>query len=72
MAHQSVRLISRVESIEFEGTELARVAVTVGMLGREAGSDSAWDLAGDVWRFDLMLAREGGDWRVIRAGWQQD
>lgn len=72
LAHQSVRLISRVDSIELEGTELARVAVTVGMLGREAASDSAWDLAGDVWRLDLTLAREGGGWRVIRAGWQQD
>ena len=72
VAHQTVRLISRVDSIELEGTELARVAVTVGMLGRDAASDSAWDLAGDVWRFDLMLAREGGSWRVIRAGWQQD
>jgi hypothetical protein len=72
VAHQSVRLISRVDSIELEGTELARVAVTVGMLGREAAPDSAWDLAGDVWRFDMTLAREGGDWRVIRAGWQQD
>lgn len=72
LAHQSVRLVTRVDSIELEGTELARVAVTVGMLGREAASDSAWELAGDVWRFDLRLAREGGDWRVIRAGWQQD
>lgn len=72
MAHQTVRLISRVDSIELEGTELARVAVTVGKLGRDAASDSAWDLAGDVWRFDLMLARESGSWRVIRAGWQQD
>lgn len=72
LAHQSVRLLTRVDSIELEGTELARVAVTVGMLGREAASDSAWDLAGDVWRFDLRLAREDGDWRVIRASWQPD
>jgi hypothetical protein len=46
--------------------------VTIGMLGREASSDSGWEFAGDVWRFDLRLARDGGDWRVIRAGWQQD
>jgi hypothetical protein len=72
LAHQSVRLISRVESIELEGTELAKLSVTVGMLGREAESASAWDLAGDVWRFDLRLARDGGGWRVIRADWQQD
>ena len=42
------------------------------MLGREADSDSNWDLAGDVYRFDLRLAREDDEWRVIRAGWQQD
>ena len=72
VAHQSVRLLSRVESIELEGTELAKLSVTIGMLGREAESASAWDLAGDIWRFDLRLARDGGDWRVIRADWRQD
>lgn len=42
------------------------------MLGREADPDSDWDLTGDVYRFDLRLAREDGDeWRVIRAGWQE-
>ena len=72
IAHQSIRLITRIDSIEFEGTELARLRVTVGMLGRGADSDSNWDLAGDVYRFDLRLAREDGEWRVIRAGWQED
>ncbi len=72
VAHQSIRLLTRIDSIELEGTELARLRVTVGMLGREAGPDPGWDLAGDVYRFDLRLAREGGEWRVIRAGWQRD
>ena len=72
VAHQSIRLITRIDSIELEGTELARLKVTVGMLGREADSDSNWALAGDVYRFDLRLAREDGDWRVIRAGWQDN
>jgi hypothetical protein len=71
VAHQSIRLITRIDSIELEGTELARLKVTVGMLGRDADSDSNWDLAGDVYRFDLRLAREDDEWRVIRAGWQE-
>jgi hypothetical protein len=45
-----------------------RAQVTVGMLGRE--SDSTWDLAADIQRFDLRLAREDGAWRVTRASWQ--
>lgn len=72
LAHPSVHLLTRVDSIEIEGTEQARLAVTVGMLGREASADSGWDFAGDVWRFDLSLARDGDGWRVIRAGWRQD
>jgi hypothetical protein len=71
VAHQSIRLITRIDSIELEGTELARLRVTVGMLGRDADSESNWDLAGDVYRFDLRLAREDDEWRVIRAGWQK-
>jgi len=73
IAHQSIRLLTRIDSIELEGTEMARVKVTVGMLGRDADSDSNWNLAGDVHRFDLRLVRGGGgDWRVIRAGWQSE
>lgn len=73
IAHQSIRLITRIDAIELEGKELARVRVTIGMLGREADVDSTWDLAVDIHRIDVRLAREdGGDWRVTRAGWQQE
>jgi hypothetical protein len=70
IAHQSVRLLTRVESIEFPAEDLARLSVTVGMVGREAGSE-AWDLAADVYDFDVTLAREDGEWRVIRAEWRR-
>jgi hypothetical protein len=64
-----VSLLTRVDSIELEGTELARVQVTIGMLGREAKGARDWDLAADVERLDIRLARgEDGEWRVIRAG----
>jgi hypothetical protein len=70
IAHQSVHLITRIDAIEIEGEQVARAQLTVGMLGRE--SESSWELAGDVYRFDLRLAREEGEWRVTRAGWQAD
>ncbi len=71
MAHPSVNLITRIDSIELEGTELARVRVTVGLLGREANADSGWDLAADIDRLDIRLALEDGDWRVIGAARQE-
>jgi hypothetical protein len=68
ITHQSIHLITRIDAVEIEGAEVARAQVTVGMLGRE--SDSTWDLAADIQRFDLRLAREDGAWRVTRASWQ--
>lgn len=69
IGHPSVNLLTRIDSIELEGTELARVQVTVGVLSRKAGSDAAWDLATDIHRLDVRLARgEDGEWRAIRAG----
>lgn len=70
IAHQSIRLITRIDAIELEGAEVARALVTVGMLGRE--SDSSWEFAADIYHFDLRLAREDGEWRVTRAGWQAE
>ncbi len=72
VAHPSVNLLTRIDSVELEGTELARVQVTIGMLGREAQGDSDWDLAADVERLDIRLARDGGEWRVIGARRQDD
>jgi hypothetical protein len=62
--------MTRIDSIELEGTELARVKVTIGMLGREAKGGSDSDLAADIQRLDIRLAREDGDWRVISAARQ--
>jgi hypothetical protein len=67
VAHPSVNLLTRIDSVELEGTEQARVRVTVGMLGREARGESDWELAADIERLDVRLVREGGDWRVISA-----
>ena len=70
IAHPRVRLLTRVNSIEFPAEGLARIDVTVGMLGRHAGSDSAWDLAADVYDIEATLMRDGGRWRVTRASWR--
>jgi hypothetical protein len=71
VTHQSIRLLTRVDGIEILASDLARLRATVGMLGREAGAESSWDLAGDVYEFDVTLAREGGEWLVTRAEWRR-
>ena len=71
ITHQSIHMLTRVDKVEIKAAGLANVRATVGMLGREAAPESSWDLAADLYEFDLTLAREGGEWRVIRAAWRR-
>jgi hypothetical protein len=73
VAHPSPELLTRIDSIDLEGTELARVQVTVGVLSRQAESAAAWELATDIHRLDVRLARgDDGEWRAIRAAPRQE
>lgn len=67
IANQSIRLLTRIESLEFPAADVAEVAMQVGMVGREAEADSAWNLAADLYRIDLTLMRDGGDWLITHA-----
>lgn len=68
LAHQSVHLLTRIESIEMLSTDEAEVTVAIGMLGTGA-SEEAWDLALDTRSLELTLARQEGDWKVRYAQW---
>ncbi len=70
VAHQSVHLLVRIDELELVATDLARLRATVAMAGREAEAAAAWDLAAEVYEFDVTLAREDGEWRVTRAAWR--
>jgi len=67
--HQSVHLLTRVESIEFPYRDLARVRLTVGTLGRESAEATGIDLAADVNDIVLELQLEDDGWKVTRAAW---
>lgn len=68
--HQSVQLLTRVESVEFPYRDFARVRLTLGTLGRESAAATAFDVATDVNEIVLELALEDDEWRVVRAAWQ--
>lgn len=67
--HQSVHLLTRVESVEFPYRDYARVRLQVGMLGRESAGATSMDLAADVKEIVLELALEDDEWKVVRAAW---
>ena len=67
--HQSVHLLTRVESVEFPYRDYARVQLKVGMLGREAAGAASLDLAAEVHDVVLALQLEDDEWKVVRAAW---
>jgi hypothetical protein len=68
ISNQSVHLLTRIESLEFPAADEARVKLQVGMAGR-GGETGAGGLSADLHDFDLVLVREGDDWKVSYADW---
>ena len=71
IANQSIHLMTRVDSLIFPQPDEARATVTVGMVGREADAATAWNLAADVYEFDVVLIRRADTWQVTRAQWRR-
>lgn len=69
VVNQSVHLLTRIESLEFPAPDEARVKLQVGMAGR-AGEQGAAGLTADLYDFDLVLIREGDDWKLSYADWR--
>ena len=67
IANQSIRLLTRIDSIEFPYRDMARVDLTVGSLGREATEDSSFDLAANVEQLSIERQLDDGEWKVTRA-----
>jgi hypothetical protein len=68
VTNQSVHLLTRIESLEFPAADEARVKLQVGMAGR-GGATGQSDLSADLHDFDLVLVREGSEWKVSYADW---
>ena len=70
VTHQSIALLTRIDSVEFPYRDLARVRLTMGTLGREAAGATAFELATDINEIVLELKLEDEEWKVVRAAWQ--
>ncbi|MBA1146834.1 hypothetical protein H0Z60_07145 [Ectothiorhodospiraceae bacterium WFHF3C12] len=72
LQHQRLHLITRVESIDVAGADLASATVLLGTAARPI--DSAEVLTGyraGVYRIGVELERAGGQWRAHYARWER-
>ncbi len=69
LAHARLEIVSRVDEVTLSGPDAGRAVLHAGMLGQRAGESLLGGVAGDWYRFEIDLIRDGGDWRVSSASW---
>ena len=71
LTHQSLEIVTRIESIVLNGTDAADVSLLAGLLGQREGASFLGGLDGRLYDVELELVREGGDWQIIGARWER-
>jgi len=71
IAHQKIEIVSRIDEIRFEGGETAHVVVHAGLAGRRAGEALLDGIGADLYRFEVELVDDDGEWRMIMAQWER-
>jgi len=73
LANQRVEIVSRIDEIVLEGPQgdAARAVVHAGMAGRRSGAGLIAGVDADLYRFELELVNDDGDWRIIGATWSR-
>jgi hypothetical protein len=67
IANQRIEIMSRVDDIALEGADAARAVVHAGMVGQRAGAGLIDGVEAELYRFELELVKDGGDWQIIGA-----
>jgi hypothetical protein len=67
IANQRIEVVSRVDDVALEGADAARAVVHAGLLGQRSGAELLAGVDADLYRFELELVNEGGEWRIIGA-----
>jgi hypothetical protein len=69
IVNQRIEVVSRVDEILLEGGDAARAVVHAGMLGQRSDADLVAGVNADLYRFEIELVNDGGEWQIIGANW---
>jgi hypothetical protein len=71
LANQRVEVVSRVDEVALEGADAARAVVHAGLLGQRTGTRLLGGMDADLYRFELELVNDDGEWQIIGASWSR-
>jgi hypothetical protein len=66
LTHPSIKLVTKIDSIAFPYTDMARVRLSVGSLARDTGAER-FDVGVDAETLTLEMQRGDDGWLVTRA-----
>jgi hypothetical protein len=69
LTHSQIEVVSTVDEIVLEGADAARAVLHAATIGRRAGESLIGGVEGELYRLEVELVKDGGDWRVIGASW---
>lgn len=70
LLHRNLYLVAKLSSVECPEPSRAEVVVYAAMASVPGGGvPELTKLSADVYRFELTMADEDGEWRVVRASW---
>lgn len=70
-ANKNIHLLTRTDELIFPAPDTARLRIYAAMAGQNVSDlDALLNMQADLYRFDLDLVREEGEWKVIRADWR--
>ena len=70
LANKNIHLFTRIKELNFLSENKALLQLYVAMGAQDVkGPDSLMNVQADLYRFDLELVKEGGDWQIMRAEW---
>ena len=72
LRHESIHLLTRIQTITFPEPNVAQAIVLVAMAAQPISRTEELDrLHADLHRFEITLANENKEWKVIRAEWRR-
>jgi hypothetical protein len=71
LVNQRIEVVSQVDEVVLEGSDAARAVVHAGMLGQRNGASLLGGVEADLYRFELELVNDDGEWRIIGATWDR-
>jgi hypothetical protein len=71
ITNQKIEIVSRIDEIRLEGPDAAHAVLHTGLVGQRSGESLLGGLGGDLYRFEVELIDDGGEWRLIGARWER-